>query len=83
MTLTAAPIIQESKVVELSLRFDNPLSIPGFKKLLETINAALHDQIVQKSGHQHDFINYPVYSNGEMIAVVQKCSCGKTTRNRT
>ena len=84
MKLTIAPIIQESKVVELSLRFDKPLSILGFRKLLETINTALHDdQSIQDNGHQHNFINYPVYSNGEMIAVIQKCSCGKTKRNYT
>ena len=83
MTFTIAPIIQESKVVKLSLLFDKPLSIPSFRKLLETINTALNDQAVQKNRHQHNFTNYPVYSNGEMIAVVQKCSCGKTKRNYT
>lgn len=80
MKLTISPTIQGSKVVELSLRFDKPLSILSFRKLLETINTTLHDLAIQGNGHQHNFINYPIYSNGEMIAVIQKCSCGKTKR---
>jgi len=84
MKLTITPTIQDSKVTEFSLRFNKPLALLGFRKLLETINTTLHDdQSIQYSIHKHNFISYPFYSHGEMTSVIKKCSCGKTNRHHT
>jgi hypothetical protein len=82
MKLTAAPVISESKVTEVSLHFGEALSLSEFKKLFETINTILNNSFVQEE-HQHTFVKYPIYDGGEMIAVIEKCSCGETRRLNT
>jgi len=79
LTLTIAPTIKQGKVIQISLSFDKPISLSDFGKLLETINRQLNSQGMPKVKNC-GCIRYPVYSNGEMIAVVEKYPDGKTTR---
>ncbi len=79
MALTIVPTIQEGKVVQMSLSFDKPLSIVDFRELLEKI--AQHTSSHKKNVVSKPVaIKYPVYSNGEMIAVVEKYPDGRTKR---
>jgi hypothetical protein len=80
MAFTIVPIIKESKVVEFSIQFDDPLSISNFKALLEKIHTEL-DYPNGSKDHLHNFISFPFFSDGEMIATIEKCSCGKTIRH--
>jgi len=79
MALTVVPTIQQGKIVQLSLSFDKPLPIADFRELLEKITK-------HTSFHKKDEVfklgpvSYPIYSNGEMIAVVEKYPDGRTKR---
>lgn len=79
MTLTIVPTIKQGKVFQISLSFDKPIPLPDLGKLLEAINRQLSSQSIHevKNG---ECIRYPVYSNGEMIAVIEKYPDGKTVR---
>lgn len=79
MTFAAIPTIKNSKVEELSIHFDHPLSIQILKALIQRISDEL-GSTKEEGTHLHTFTNFPVYCNGEMIATVNKCSCGKTVR---
>lgn len=81
MTITIQPVIKRYRVEEFSLSFDNPLSLHDFERLLRKLYDELQRRRIKKS-HKHNFIQYPIYSGGEMIAVVKKCSCGATIRTR-
>lgn len=79
MRFVAIPVIRNSKVEELSIRFDHPLSMQILKTLIQKISEEL-DSTREKSTHMHSFTSFPIYCNGEMIATIDKCSCGKTVR---
>jgi hypothetical protein len=79
VTFVAIPVIKNSKVVELSIRFDRPMSMQILKTLIQKISSEL-DHTQQEGVHVHNFISFPVYCNGEMIATISKCSCGKSIR---
>lgn len=78
MALTVIPTIKRGKVFQVSMSFDKPIPLPDFSKLLETINAQLcpprHE--VKSNG----CIRYPIYSNGEMIAVIERHADGRVVR---
>mgnify|MGYP001041145376 CR=1 FL=1 len=79
MTITIQPVIKGYKVEGFSLSFDDPLPLQDFERLWRKFYNELQHRMV-KTPHKHNFIQYPVYSGGEMIAVVKKCSCGATIR---
>ena len=79
MTMTIRPIIKEHRVEEFSLSFDKPLPLHDFQKLWRKLYNELQGHRRKKS-HKHNYIQYPIFSGGEMIAVLEKCSCGATIR---
>ena len=79
VALTFQPLIRGDKVEELLLHFDHPLTVPACVKLLVRLREDLESSHSEHS-HKHDFAQFPVYSYGEMIAVVEKCTCGATRR---
>ena len=79
MGVTVIPTIQQGEVIQISLTFDKPLPLSDFRELLEEIDEHINSLNKSKTYKQR-CIRYPVYSNGEMIAVIEKYPNGKTKR---
>lgn len=79
MELTVVPTIKHGKVFQISIFFGRPMALSDFSRFLESINRQLSPRGMSEVKNS-ECIRYPVYSNGEMIAVVEKYPDGKTIR---
>ncbi|NVM29735.1 MAG: hypothetical protein HWN65_12905 [Candidatus Helarchaeota archaeon] len=73
MSVYIKPFIKGDKVEQVSFIFEEPISIRELVSMLKKANG--------KPRHAHRFTpqNY-VYSYGEIIAVILRCSCGRSKR---
>ena len=79
MVATVIPTIQQGKVVRLFISFDKPLSFSTLKDLLEKLKISSNSSTTDIE-YKPASTKYPIYSNGEIIAVVEKHPDGTTKR---
>jgi hypothetical protein len=70
------PAIRDGRVMQLVLEFTPPIDLESFESLAKKIGGA------ESAPHTHFFERVPLYTFGEMTAVVIRCECGLTMRER-
>ncbi|NVM28270.1 MAG: hypothetical protein HWN65_05470 [Candidatus Helarchaeota archaeon] len=67
------PFIKGDKVEQITLIFEKPISIRELVSMIKKANG--------KPRHTHQFTSpHYVYSHGEIIAVMLRCTCGRSKR---